>query len=79
MALAVRVEAVGVGALVALLAVLALALAFASLPAQGAFPGKAGLIVFDTSRQSGGAQSEEDCSDRSTRVQPRVPGSGRGR
>jgi Tol biopolymer transport system component len=37
-------------------------------PARGAFPGKPGLIAFDSSTQSGGGESEEDCGSESDSI-----------
>lgn len=51
----------GARAAPALLAALLLAALALAAPARGAFPGKPGLIAYDSLGQSGGGSSEEDC------------------
>jgi Tol biopolymer transport system component len=57
-----RIRSVALAVVLALPAMAALLLLAGPSSVRAAFPGKPGLIVFDTSRQSGGAQSEEDCA-----------------
>lgn len=54
--------------LLAALCTLALALLAGPGDARGAFPGRPGLIAYDTSQQSGGAQSEENCGSESDSI-----------
>lgn len=67
---------VSVPALSALALLIAALILLAPSHVRGAFPGKPGLIAYDTSSQSGGGESESDCVSESDAIKTMAPDGG---